>query len=198
MDALKASIGIEFSLIGTQLHAMYEKSGNGYAILLIPSEQSPDRGISVKELIADIKKMASDVSGGDVDTAQLETAMASAAADGGKADDGKAGDGKDDDGKTGGAKSGKSMKLDQIMIQLQMAFLYIRKEGEESELEYAFQLQVLTEGLVPEAIKSIVDVTRLSVSVWNTDRRKVVDKMALITVDEYLGQTKALTDKKAV
>lgn len=34
-NTLKASIGIDFSLIGTQLHAMYEKNEGGYAVLLI-------------------------------------------------------------------------------------------------------------------------------------------------------------------
>ena len=174
-NTLKASIGIDFSLIGTQLHAMYEKNEGGYAVLLIPSEQTPDSGISVKDLIDDIKKMATGVSGSDtaVDTTQLETAMTEAAKEGG--------------GST-------SMKLEDIVIKLQMAYLYICKKGENSVLEYAFQLQVVTEGLVPETIKPIVDVTNLSISVWNTDRKKVVDKMALITVDEYLGVA-ALPDK---
>jgi len=73
-NTLKASIGIDFSLIGTQLHAMYEKNEGGYAVLLIPSEQTPDSGISVKDLIDDIKKMAKGVSGSDtaVDTTQLD------------------------------------------------------------------------------------------------------------------------------
>ena len=166
-NTLKASIGIDFSLIGTQLHAMYEKNEGGYAVLLIPSEQTPDSGISVKDLIDDIKKMARGVTGSDtaVDTAQLEKAMTEAAKEGGST----------------------SMKLEDIVIKLQMAYLYICKKGENSVLEYAFQLQVVTEGLVPETIKPIVDVTNLSISVWNTDRKKVVDKMALITVDEYLG-----------
>ena len=173
-NTLKASIGIDFSLIGTQLHAMYEKNEGGYAVLLIPSEQTPDSGISVKDLIDDIKKMAKGVSGSDtaVDTTQLEKAMTAAA-------------------KAGGSTS---MKLEDIVIRLQMAYLYICKKGENSVLEYAFQLQVVTEGLVPETIKPIVDVTNLSISVWNTDRKKVVDKMALITVDEYLGVA-ALPDK---
>ena len=94
--------------------------------------------------------------------------------------------------KEGGGST--SMKLEDIVIKLQMAYLYISKKGENSVLEYAFQLQVVTEGLVPETIKPIVDVTNLSISVWNTDRKKVVDKMALITVDEYLGAA-ALPDK---
>ena len=53
---------------------------------------------------------------------------------------------------------------------------------------------MVTEGLVPETIKPIVDVTNLSISVWNTDRKKVVDKMALITVDVMTWRA-ALPDK---
>ena len=104
-NTLKASIGIDFSLIGTQLHAMYEKNEGGYAVLLIPSEQTPDSGISVKDLIDDIKKMARGVTGSDtaVDTAQLEKAMTEAAKEGGST----------------------SMKLEDIVIKLQMAYLYI-------------------------------------------------------------------------
>lgn len=178
-NTLKAAIGIDFALIGTQLHAMYEKNDAGYAVLLIPSEQTPDKGISVKELIDDIKKMAKGATGTDVDTSQLEAAMKSAAQEGSS------------------GKDKAAMDLDAIIIKLQMAYLYICKKGEVSALEYAFQLQVVTEGLVPEAIKPMVDVTNLSISVWNTDRKKVVDRMALITVDEYLGVEAALPDKEA-
>ena len=117
-NTLKASIGIDFSLIGTQLHAMYEKNEGGYAVLLIPSEQTPDSGISVKDLIDDIKKMARGVTGSDtaVDTTQLEKAMTEAAKEGGST----------------------SMRLEDIVIKLQMAYLYICKKGENSVLEYAF------------------------------------------------------------
>ena len=100
---------------------------------MIPSEQTPDSGISVKDLIDDIKKMARGVTGSDtaVDTTQLEKAMTEAAKEGGST----------------------SMRLEDIVIKLQMAYLYICKKGENSVLEYAFQLQVVTEGLVPETIK---------------------------------------------
>ncbi len=148
-NSLKASIGIDFSLIGTNLKAIYEK------------------GVSIQELIDDIKSMTSKVTEGQsVDTSQLETAMTSAAAD---------------------SSSGTSIKPEDIRIRLQMAYLYINKTAAQSDLEYAFQLEVLTEGLVPEAIKSIVDVKSLSVGVWNTDRKMILDKMSLTTVAEYLG-----------
>ena len=40
--------------------------------------------------------------------------------------------------------------------------------------------------MIPKEIAQIVDVSNLSLSVWNTSRKKVVDKMQLITADEYL------------
>lgn len=193
-DALKVSMGIDFSLIGTNLRAMYEKNGEDYAILLAPTEQTANEGVSIGELIRDIKSMTKEVTGDDnVDTTQLEQAMTSAASDG-----------------AGAGADGTKMNLDSIRIRLQMAYLYIRKTagsaaatGTEaaagtagatqtpgtgtSELEYAFQLQVLTEGLVPQNIKRIVDVKSLSLAVWNTDRRKILDQMSLMTVAEYLG-----------
>lgn len=202
-DVLKVSMGIDFSLIGTNLRAMYEKNGEDYAILLAPTEQTANEGVSIGELIRDIKSMTKEVTGDDnVDTTQLEQAMTSAAAEG-------AGTGGD----------GTKMNLNSIRIRLQMAYLYIRKTaggaaaagtadaaGTEaaaetagasqapgaasagtSEIEYAFQLQVLTEGLVPQNIKKIVDVKSLSLAVWNTDRRKILDQMSLMTVAEYLG-----------
>ena len=81
-NSLKASIGINFSLIGTNLKAIYEKNGADYAILLAPAEQADNQGVSIQELIDDIKSMTSKVTEGQsVDTGQLETAMTSAAAD---------------------------------------------------------------------------------------------------------------------
>ena len=54
--------------------------------------------------------------------------------------------------------------------------------------EWEAKIEAIANSTIP------VDVTNLSISVWNTDRKKVVDKMALITVDEYLGVA-ALPDK---
>lgn len=57
VNALNASIGLDFSLIGSRLHAAYEKNGSdGYAVLLIPSEQNADNGVSIGEVVEDIKK----------------------------------------------------------------------------------------------------------------------------------------------
>ena len=70
-----------------------------------------------------------------------------------------------------------------------MAFLYIRKTKDDasSTLEYAFQLQVIAKDVIPEAVRSLVTVDNLSVSVWNTTRQKVLDQMSLISINDYIG-----------
>ena len=68
-----------------------------------------------------------------------------------------------------------------------MAYLYVKEEsGKERIVEYAFQMNILTEGLIPESVAKLVDVSRVAIAVWNTNRKKVIEKMALETIDSYL------------
>lgn len=175
VNALNASIGLDFSLIGSKLHAAYEKRGSdGYAVLLIPSEQNADRGVSIGEVIKDIKKMVEGVDE-KADTSSMEKDLES--------------------GISGLSKEeGKGSVLDNLIIKLKMAYLYIRKSSQESTLEYAFQLEVITKGMIPEGIKQLVDVGNISISVWNTDRRKVVEKMGLMTIQDYLEMEEAVPE----
>lgn len=173
VNALNASIGIDFSLIGSKLHAAYEKSGSdGYAVLLIPSEQNAGNGVSIGEVIEDIKKMVKGVDE-KADTSSMEKDLES----------GISGLSQEED---------KGSILDKLIIKLKMAYLYIRKSSQESTLEYAFQLEVITKGMIPEGINQLVDVDNISISVWNTNRRKVVEKMGLTTIQDYLGMEEAV------
>ena len=73
--------------------------------------------------------------------------------------------------KEGGGST--SMKLEDIVIRLQMAYLYICKKGENSVLGMRFSCKVVTEGFSTKALSLLWMVTNLSISVWNTDRKKV-------------------------
>lgn len=174
MSDLNASVGIDFSLLGTNLHAAYERKGeDGYAVLLLPTEQNPNNGVSIKNVINDIKKLVtgvdSSVKTDDMDKDLMDGVNSSLAVS-------------DDHGKEG--KTG----FENLMVKLQMAYLYIRKvAGQESQLEYAFQLQVIAKDVIPKEIQSLVDVDNVSISVWNTGRQKILDKMSLVTIDEYIG-----------
>lgn len=173
MSDLNASVGIDFSLLGTSLHAAYEKKGeDGYAVLLLPTEQNPNNGVSIGTVIQDIKKLVKGVDANaktdDMDT-DLMNGVSSLAVKENAEGDTNAG-------------------LDNLIVKLQMAYLYIREAtGQESQLEYAFQLQVIAKDVIPSEIKSLVNVDNVSISVWNTTRQKILDKMSLVTIDEYIG-----------
>lgn len=175
VNTLNASIGLDFSLIGSRLHAAYEKSGSdGYAVLLIPSEQNADNGVSIGEVIEDIKKLVKGVDE-KADTSSMEKDLES--------------------GISGlSQEEGEGSVLDNLIIKLKMAYLYIRKSSQESTLEYAFQLEVITKGMIPEGINQLVDVDNISISVWNTNRSKVVEKMGLTTIQDYLEMEAAVPE----
>lgn len=169
MSEVNALVGVDFSLIGTKLHAAYEKKENGYAVLLVPSVQNADNSVSLGEVVKDIQKLMGGSGAADVKelTESLEKSVASI--------DKNAGD------------PAKKKGLDAVEIKLGMAYLYIKEEsGKERIVEYAFQMNILTEGLIPEAVAKIIDVSRVAIAVWNTNRKKVVDTMALETIDSYL------------
>ena len=174
MSDLNASVGIDFSLLGTSLHAAYEKKGaDGYAVLLLPTEQNPNNGVSIGAVIDDIKKLVKGVDDKanteDMDEDLMDGVNSLAI----KGDD---------------AEGDKKTGLDNLIVKLQMAYLYIRKiPGQDSQLEYAFQLQVIAKDVIPPEIQSLVDVDNVSISVWNTTRQKILDRMSLVTIDEYIG-----------
>lgn len=173
MAELNALIGVDFSIVGTSLKAVYEKKDKGYAVLLIPSEQEADEGVSIGEVIGDIERLVTK-NGGSVDTKAMEKELTGALST------------LDDQTDTEGA-SGQGL-LDKLKVRLTMAYLYLHKDGEgkPAETEYAFELQIITKGMIPDAIAEIVDVNDVSISIWNTTRKKVIDKMQLVSVSSYL------------
>lgn len=175
VSTLNANIGIDFSLIGTKLHATYEKKGkDGYAILLMPSEQTADNGVSIGEVIDDIKKLISSVDE-NAKTDQMDADLENG---------------------TSGLSKEEGFDVKKLIIKLQMAYLYIHKSGEESTLEYAFQLQIISKDVIPEAIKKLVTVDTISISIWNTERQKIMEQMALMSINEYLGIPKEKEEKE--
>lgn len=178
MSDLNALVGIDFSLIGTKLRAVYEKRGdNGYAILLTPTPQDADNGVTLKVLMEDVKKLIYGKSCSDEDAKKLEDSF----------------------GKQLGSLSedtGSDWK--NIEIKLDVAYLYIDRGGSENITEYAFQMEIITEAAIPQEIKDMVTVNNLSVAVWNTSRKSVVEKMNLRTISSYIAEldSQAIEEKQ--
>lgn len=174
--ALNAALAVDFSLIGTQLHLLYKSEGNGYKFLLIPSPQVDNRGISIDELLKDIGKLtkaaSGNASGGETQSKELEDVLNGAIQSG------------------TGNEDGTKPKLEDIRIILNMAYIYVCKDEKseaDSTVEYAFNLEVLTSGLIPAALTDIFTVDRVSIAVWNTERTQILSQMSIAKIEDYLG-----------
>lgn len=170
MSDMNALVGVDFSLIGTKLRAVYEKSGEGWNLLLIPTELEAESGISIGKMVEEIQAMIKG-QGSTASTDKLKTDIT---------DQLKA------------CSDGREFDLNKVIVKLDMAYLYIHKHkaqgaDEQDELEYAFQMEVITDGFIPAGVAQIVDVTHLSLSVWSTERKKILEKMRLVTIADYLG-----------
>ena len=162
---MNALLGATVKILGQELQIELIKKGDGgYTLLLIPTQV----GNEVIQKIGDLKNDLKKLSGGkDVDTSELEKLMPAQQENG----------------------------FDDIGISLAMAFLYVdsnmdatSKTTQVSSMEYAFQIKVYLDNLLPEGLENIIQVERAEVAVWNTERPKIKNAMNLITPEEYLNE----------
>lgn len=166
VQKLKMTFGLDFTFFGSNLNAMYTKKDNGYAILLLPSKAEAEE-ISIQKMIDDVKEIISSIAGKEnadkADFSELNTSVTEMSGD-----------------KSEGI-------LDKIRIRLRTAFLYINKEGEaNSQFEYALSLEVLADGLIPQEVKTL-NVNKLSLAIWNTNRATILNQMAIGKIEDYLS-----------
>lgn len=169
-DKPQLSVGIRFMLMGVDLSAYYQKTSKGYEIFLAPSNLDNNVQLSVSEIVAEFNKMAGSGSLSEEDIKK------------------KVGD---DVQLTLAAETNEPVQLDweKIKFCLKMLFLNIKSEtkedgSEDKSVEYALSLQIIADELLPKDIK-IFNVESLSFNVWNTQRTKVLEHMALIEPEAY-------------
>lgn len=162
--SMNAALAVDFTLFKSKMTAMFTKEKAGIRFLVIPINQGDAPIITLDELIADVKKMA----GGDTDTHAIEEALKQTADD---------------------AKDKEPINTSEITFQLKMLYLYIdTTQGKDKKVvEYAFNVNVMTTGLIPAALKNIITVDHLGIAVWNTSRDIILNKMSIVNINTYLG-----------
>lgn len=145
-------IGLDFKLLGTDLKAGYLKLDKGYKILLTQPETEKNEGISIAQFIADVEKLAGKQEGLSAD---------------------------DIKNKIKSSSENSKINLDEIKIKLSSIYLKVVSDGTKTDCEYAFRLDILAEGLVPTAIKSIIDVKLLTIAIWNTANDKILQQLSI-------------------
>lgn len=151
-------VGGKFTLLGAQLNAGFEKNDAGQRIFVFQDLSTPNEGVTIDQLVSDVKRLM-----GKTDADPVN---------GLSADDIK--------GKLSAvAKSNPGFEFGAVRIVLQTVFLDLKipKVG-ASSAEYAFKVDVIAEGLIPEDIK-LINIQRLTLAVWNTDNDKVKKQLAI-------------------
>lgn len=172
---------ISFTLIGTDLTAAFSKSGDAYEFLIIPTSLDTANGMSIKEMVDQVNDLIN--KSGAADIPQVEAADITKSLDDLKS--------VQPDNNTGG------FDPTAIRVKLQQAFLYYYHkpgpdpanpdQGAENIFEYAFQLVIITEGLFP-ANFSIFNLKEVSVAIWKTGKKKILERMRLVNIKDYLAE----------
>ncbi|MDE6844566.1 MAG: hypothetical protein K2J99_02195 [Lachnospiraceae bacterium] len=165
-----AQAAITFELVNTNLVALYKKDGNNNTFLVIPTDKEPSGGMTIADMIDDInsflKRFSSEfveIDAGAVTDAVKEVKNASTRT-------------------STQPPQQDSPDYQSIKVELRQAFLYL---STEKSVEYGFELDVDVRGLFPSEM-SLFNVKKLSLSIWNTERKKILERMNIITVDTYL------------
>lgn len=159
---MNALAGATIEIIGTKFVVeLVKKAEGGYTLLLIPTKVDEEpAGRTLQEMINAVKGFFG--KDPNINTDDLNTLV----------------------------KEGGQTKFDDVKICLSMAFLYINKDKDkEKEVEYAFQIKALNlDKLIPDGIKQFVVIKDVQLAIWNTTRKKIIEKMELIKPEDYLKE----------
>lgn len=137
------------SLLGTNLSAGYKKDDKGFTILICPGEKNANTGISITDVVDDIKKLLGQTMPADFSVSTIQNKLIET-----------------------NSKVDKTT-FDFSKVILKLSALYIRyseiKDGDSTKTtsEYALKLDILTNDFIPEELRSIFNVTSLSIALWN-------------------------------
>jgi hypothetical protein len=159
-ESINLSFAADFSFLQNDIGAMFVKEDKGMRLLVMPTSADDAPEVSLGQLKEDLKKLA----GGD-SAEQIEKSLKSAASE----------------------QSSGGVDLDKITFCLKMLYLFIDTTDGNKNVEYAVNIVINSEGLVPDALKSLVDVKQIGIAAWNTTRSKILEKMSIVNINQYLG-----------
>ena len=155
----KPNVGLilNFDLLGTNLNAAYEKTGNKHKALLLPSDIEATKRVGLGEMVDSMK----DALGIEVPKKDIEDSVNS-------------------------ADSGKDKKFDwqKITFELKAAYFYLCKEGDKADIDYAFAIRVDLADAIPDM--GFLKINNVGLAIWNTTRTAVLNKMNMGSIDNLL------------
>lgn len=160
-NIMQALVNVNFELLGTKLVAEYYHGDGQDYFLLMPTDESDTRGITIDEMLTDISTLLG-LNKDAINTDELTNCL---------------------------KNLNKDIDISQIKVVLKMAYFYVIMDSssKKKQTEYAFQFEINTSGVLPDDFKSF-NIYRVGFAVWNTDRTKIIDQMNLYKVQDILAQ----------
>lgn len=157
-ESLSLRLGAEFTLLRTPLFAGVEKDGEGFEVLIMPTDKIAGTGMTIAEMVADVNKLM----GKDdaLDAKEVEKQLSS-------------------------LNPNSNVHFETISVTLCQAFL--RYKSTEGNAEYAISIAVNASELLPKDM-GIININKLTLSVWNTTRPFVLQRMNLTGSKALLGE----------
>ena len=164
-ESLNFRLGAELTLLRTPLFAGVQKQdADGFEVLVMPTDEVAGTGMKIAEMIGDINKL---MGKNPQDAGALKQ--------------------EDVTGQLQALKPNSGVDFTQISVCLRQAFLHYRSNAPAGEkAEYAISIAVDASGLLP-ADMGLINVGRLTLSVWNTRRPFVLERMELKDNSALLG-----------
>lgn len=159
---MNLAFGVNFDLLKTNLSAIYEKDDAGSRVLLLPTKLDSSETVSLGEMIDDFKKV---LGMKEEESPKIEESLKALNKQEGQFD------------------------LNKLTFQLQSAFFYkdMPKQG-DGETEYALAISVNMENALPDF--GFIKLNKLSIAVWNTDKKIVLEKFGGYKIDKMLEKLK--------
>jgi len=157
---INLSLGVKFTILKTDLQAVFNKNGGNIDVLVAPTDAIANQPMSIGEVIDQIKKLMN----GQADVEDLQEKITNTVST---------------------VNTGSAFDINKVTFLIRQAFLYYyKKEDKTSGMEYAFSLEISFADMMKE-----IDFLRLdsiSLSLWTTKRSKVIEQMGIFNIDEYL------------
>lgn len=176
--SLNLQAGIDFTLLETPFMAAFKKVDGVIEILVTPTNSEEVHKVSIGEMVKQVCGLMG--SGGDTPEEkkkqkELEDNIV------GKIDEvGPKPNTPNTDDLT-------AIDYKKIKVYLNQAFFYMKKEGEQSaQIEYALSVGIDMSELLPPDFK-LFTIENIYISIWNTTRKKILNKMSMLDFTEYIN-----------
>lgn len=171
--SFNAQAALTFTLVNTNLVALYKKAGSTNTFLVLPTDKEPSGGMTISAMIEDINNMLKNyddksqtLNTDDVTNAVKDVNEASKKNPPKEVTDGAL----------------EAIDFKEIKVELRQAFLLM---STGKPIEYAFEINLDISQLFPSD-QTFFNVNKLSLGFWNTDKKKILERMGIIDFNTYL------------